>query len=68
MNYLFPNNSIKDLLSDLEAEGIDPNATPKERDRIEKKNAKDGCIVIFLLIALITIFFLIAFAITKWII
>ena len=61
------NDYIKDLLNDLEGEGIDPNTTPEERDRLEEENAKGGCLASLLLLILITTIFLAVVAIIKWV-
>ena len=36
------------MLHDLEADGIDPSGTPEEREAVQEKNAKGGCLFLLL--------------------
>ena len=41
---------IFDYTHNLKLDGIDPNGTPAERERIEKENSKGGCLGLIILI------------------
>jgi hypothetical protein len=44
---------VDDVVHDLEADGIDPRGTPKERDLAEARNARQSCVAFLAFLAVV---------------
>ena len=42
---------IRDLRGDLDGEGVDTDGSPEEREKVEARNAKEGCLALLLIVA-----------------
>ena len=47
---------LRDLRDDLEGDGIEPDHTPDDRERVETRNARESVVALVVVIAVVTIF------------